>query len=86
MTHIGHNDTDTAAKIKSTIERVERLQEEVKAIQADIKDVYAEAKGFGLDVPTIKRLISERKLDEQKRKEQRELMTLYAAAVQMEMF
>lgn len=84
MSTIGHNDTH--AKIKSTVERVERLMEEVKVIQADIKEVYAEAKGFGLDVPTIKRLISERKVEEQKRREQKEMLAIYAAAVQMELF
>ena len=34
-----------ADRLRSLIERIERLEEEKKAISSDIRDIYAEAKG-----------------------------------------
>ena len=34
-------------RLRSFIERVERLEEEKKALSEDIKEVYSEAKGSG---------------------------------------
>ena len=36
-----------AGKLKSFVERIERLEEEKAGIAADIKDIYSEAKGEG---------------------------------------
>jgi uncharacterized protein (UPF0335 family) len=38
-------------RLKSFIERIERLEEEKRALAEDIKEVYAEAKGTGFWVP-----------------------------------
>lgn len=70
-------------RLKSFIERIERLEEEKKALAEDIKDVYAEAKGVGFDVPTIRKVIAERKKDPDKRAEQLELFDLYKSAIGM---
>jgi uncharacterized protein (UPF0335 family) len=72
------------ARLKSFVERVERLEEEKTAITDDIKDVFAEAKGAGFDVKTLRKIISLRKLDEEKRKEADELLDLYKSAIGME--
>lgn len=69
------------ARLKSLIERIEKLEEEKAAIGADVKDVYAEAKGTGFDVKTIRKLIRLRKMDENKRSEEDALLDLYRAAV-----
>ena len=70
-------------RLLSFIERVERLEEEKAALAEDIKEVYAEAKGVGFDVPTIRKIIRERKIDAQKRHEQYELFDLYKTAIGM---
>jgi len=72
------------ARLKSFIERIERLEEEKAAITDDIKEVYAEAKGTGFDVKTLRKVISLRKVDEEKRKEADELLELYKSAIGME--
>lgn len=70
-----------AEQLKSFIERIERLEEEKKAMAEDIKDVYAEAKGSGFDPKIMRQIIKLRKMEEHARKEQEELLTLYAHAL-----
>lgn len=69
------------ARLKAFIERIERLEEEKTAIATDIKDIYAEAKGVGFDVKAIRKLIRMRKMDEQKRREEEEILEVYKAAL-----
>lgn len=71
-------------RLKSFIERIERLDEEKQAITDDIKDVYAEAKGTGFETKTLKKVISLRKLDAEKRREADEMLELYKSAIGME--
>jgi len=66
------------------IERIERLEEDKKAITDDIKDVYAEAKGNGFDVKVLRKIVSIRKQDQNERKEQDEILSLYMQAIGME--
>lgn len=72
------------ARLKSFIERIERLEEEKSAIASDIKDVYAEAKGTGFDIKTIRKIISLRKIDTDARREADEILDLYKSAIGME--
>jgi len=67
--------------LKAFIERIERLEEEKKAIADDIKDVYAEAKGNGYDVKIMRKIISLRRQDENKRREEEEILDLYLSAL-----
>lgn len=71
-------------RLKSFLERIERLEAEKAGIAADIKDIYAEAKGVGFDSKIIKRIISLRKLDPEKRREEQEILDLYMSAVGMQ--
>lgn len=87
---IGHNsdgaqDVGGVAgdRLRSFIERVERLEEEKAALQEDIKEIYAEAKGVGFDAKTMRKIVSMRKMDTEKRREQEELLDLYRAAIGM---
>jgi uncharacterized protein (UPF0335 family) len=67
--------------LKAFIERIERLEEEKKAIADDIKDVYAEAKGNGYDVKIMRKVVSLRKQDANKRREEEEILDLYLSAL-----
>jgi len=70
-------------RLKSFIGRIERLEEEKAGIAEDIKGVYAELKGVGFDAKTVRKIVSERKLDTEKRREQYELFDLYKTALGM---
>ena len=82
MTEIGHNSI-AKDQLKSIIERVERLEEDKAAIGCDIKDVYAEAKGNGYDVKALRRIVSLRKQDPDKRAEQEAILDTYLHALGM---
>lgn len=71
-------------RLKSFIERVERLEEEKKALAEDIKEVYAEAKGTGFEPKIMRRIIKLRKMEVEKRREEDELLEIYMAAIGME--
>lgn len=70
-------------RLRSFIERIERLEEEKAHLAEDIKEVYAELKGVGFDAKTVRKLVSLRKLDAEKRRESEELLDLYKTAVGM---
>ena len=69
--------------LKAFIERIERLEEEKRALAEDIKDVYAEAKGTRYDVKIMRKIISMRRQDHHKRKEEEEILDLYLSALGM---
>lgn len=71
------------ARLRSFIERIERLEEEKAALMEDIKEVYAEAKGTGFDTKTMRKIISLRKMETEKRRESEELLELYKSAIGM---
>lgn len=70
-----------AGHLRAFIERIERLEEEKKALADDIKDVYGEAKGNGFDVKIMRKIVSIRKQDREKRREEEEILDLYMAAL-----
>ena len=68
-------------RLKSFIERIERLEEEKKTLQADIKEVYAEAKGSGFDTKIMRQIVRLRKMDKADLQEQETLLDLYKRAL-----
>lgn len=72
-----------ADRLKSFIERIERLEEEKAGLANDVKDVYAEAKSTGFDVKIMRQIIRLRRMDKEDRKEQEELLDLYRQALGM---
>ncbi|MFM2151323.1 MAG: hypothetical protein RLZZ187_3629 [Pseudomonadota bacterium] len=70
-------------RLRSVIERIERLEEERKALAGDIKDIYAEAKSAGFDVKVIRQIISLRKKEPAEVEEQETLLDLYRRALGM---
>ena len=74
-------DEVNSGQLRAFIERIERLNEEKKALGEDIKEVFAEAKGNGFDVKIIRKIISIRAQDPDKRVEEETLIDLYLAAI-----
>ncbi|NIE81451.1 DUF2312 domain-containing protein [Asaia sp. As-1742] len=70
-------------RLRSVIERVERLEEERKTLAGDIKDIFAEAKSAGFDVHTIKNIIKLRKKEPSEIEEQETLLDIYRRALGM---
>jgi uncharacterized protein (UPF0335 family) len=73
-----------ANHLRAFIERIEKLEEEKKAIADDIKEVYGEAKGNGFDVKIMRKVVSIRKQDRDKRMEEETILDLYLAALGMQ--
>jgi uncharacterized protein (UPF0335 family) len=72
-----------ADRLRSLVERVERLEEERKTLASDIKDIYAEAKGAGFDVKVMRQLIRIRKQEPAEVEEQETLLDVYRRALGM---
>ena len=66
--------TVNVSHLRAFIERIERLEEEKRAIADDIKEVFAEAKGNGFDVKIMRKVISLRRQDIEKRKEEETIL------------
>jgi uncharacterized protein (UPF0335 family) len=63
-------------RLKSFIERIERLEEEKRALSGDIKEVYAEAKGTGFEPKIMRQIIKIRKMDKEEVDEEESLLDL----------
>ena len=68
-------------RLKSLIERVERLEEEKNNLLADIKEVFSEAKGLGYDPKIMRKVLIIRKMDVDERLEQEALLDTYRNAL-----
>jgi len=71
-------------RLRSFLERIERLEEEKSALAEDIRDVYAEAKSAGFESKIMRRIIKLRKMEVEQRREEDELLELYMSAIGME--
>ena len=71
------------ARLKSFIERIERLEDEKRTLGEDIKEVYAEAKGSGFDPKIMRQIIRIRRMDKEEHDEQETLLDLYKRALNM---
>jgi uncharacterized protein (UPF0335 family) len=71
----------SAQRLKSFIQRIERLEEEKSALGADIREVYSEAKSGGFDAKIMRQVVKIRKMDKTDREEQESLLQVYLEAV-----
>lgn len=71
-------------KLRSYIERIEKLEEEKAAIAADVRDVFAESKANGFDTKTMRQVLKLRKLNHNDRMEQEYMLDLYKRALGLE--
>jgi uncharacterized protein (UPF0335 family) len=72
-----------ADRLRSIVERIERLEEERRALAGDIKDIYAEAKSAGFDIKVLRQLISLRRKQPAEVEEQETLLDVYRRALGM---
>jgi len=73
-----------ADRLRSFIERIERLEEEKAALAGDVREVFAEAKSSGFDTKIMREILKLRKMEKADRQEQEELLDLYKRALGME--
>ena len=69
-------------RLRSFVERIERLEEEIKGLSEDKKDIYTEAKGEGFDVKILREVVKLRKQDKAERDERDSLLDVYLHAVE----
>lgn len=70
-----------ADRLKSFVEKIERLEEEKASALAEVREVYAEAKSEGFSVKVMRKIIARRKRDRSEQHEEDELIKLYLAAL-----
>ena len=70
-------------KLRSYVERIERLGEEVAALQSDIKDIFDEAKSTGFDTKALRTVIRLRKKSAEERREEEAILDVYVHALGM---
>ena len=68
-------------RLRSFVERIERLEEEKLALVTDIREVYSEAKGAGFDVKVMRQLIRLRKMDRDDRSQMEAVLDVYERAL-----
>lgn len=72
---------NSAAQLKSIIERVERINEERDGLLADRREILAEAKSSGFDPKAINAVVRMRKQDRVEREEFEAIVEMYSRAV-----
>lgn len=70
-------------RLRSLVERIERLEEEKRSIQSDIRDIFAEAKASGFDVKIMRAVIKLRKMNAADRDEQELVLETYKRALDL---
>jgi uncharacterized protein (UPF0335 family) len=87
---IGHNKADDSApfalavdKLRSLVERAERVDSEIEALKSDHKDILIEAKSAGFDTKIIRQLLKLRKRTPSEVQEEEEMLDKYRHALGM---
>src|SRR3978361_496590 len=68
-------------RIRSIIERIEKVEEEIKDLMEAKKEIFMEAKSEGLDVKILKEIPKLRKQDQAERNEHETLLEVYLRAM-----
>ena len=72
---------DAQGRLRTIVERIERLEQEKAEVMEQIKEVFAEAKGAGFDVKILRKVVRLRKQDRAKRQEEEAILDLYLSAL-----
>lgn len=83
MTGKGHNSGEavTADRLRSFVERVERINTEIAERNEDKAEIFKEAKGEGFDTKIMKKVIARRAKDPQALATEAALIETYEAAL-----
>ena len=73
--------TAAQTRLKTIVERIERLDADKAAVTHDLAEVYLEAKGEGFDVKVLRKVVALRKQDKAKRQEEEAILDLYLSAI-----
>lgn len=73
----------TAQRLRSIVERIERLEEERKNLANDIKDVFQEAKSAGFETGALKEVLKDRRREPAEVEERDMLVDAYRRALGM---
>lgn len=76
--------TDTGIdveRLRSYIERIERIEDERKALQADIKEIFEEVKAANFDVKAVKMLLKIRAKDPEEQAQEDFIVQAYRKAL-----
>jgi uncharacterized protein (UPF0335 family) len=71
----------TNNRLKTIVERLERMEEEKQAIVDDIKEIMKEAKGEGFEPKILKKVLALRKMGDDERERLELLVATYMAAL-----
>ena len=83
---VGHNSASEPAvgdRLRSIVERIERLNQERKDLGSDIRDIFTEAKSAGFDVKVLRALIRVRSQDPEEVEVQETMLHTYKHALGM---
>ena len=92
MSGTGHNSGDhptqeqvgiASDRLRSLVDRIERLETERKGIGADVKDIYTEAASAGFDKQVLRQLIALRRKEPAEAEEQATTLDVYKVALGM---
>lgn len=73
----------TQDKLRSYIERIERIDEKRKALAADAAEIFNEAKSIGFDTKIMRKVLALRKKTKSEREEEDAILTTYLHAMGM---
>lgn len=77
------SNTLDGAHLRALIERVEAVEARIEDEREARKDIYAEARGIGFDVKIMRKIVSLRRMDTHKRREEEEILDLYLSSLGM---
>lgn len=81
MSSTGQDGALTGARLRSFVERIERLEADRASITVDLREVYSELRGSGFDVPAVRQIVRLRKMDASDRQEREQILETYRAAL-----
>lgn len=69
------------SRLKTIIDRAQRLREDARGLQADLKELMDEAKGEGFDTKILRKVLTYIDKDKVKREEEDTIFDLYLTAI-----
>jgi uncharacterized protein (UPF0335 family) len=73
----------SAERLKVFIQRIEKAEDDKAAVAEDLKEICSEAKSAGFDTKIIRKIVTLRKKEIEKRREEEEVLELYMSALGM---